>query len=168
MASREIKSLGKAFSVGSSNKLFFAKQLQYVRYSDVTTICTTALTPPNLKQIRYDVLTSLSTFFADKHFHIGTLDKRRFELHSYGAVENSRGGDGEEFASQAKKRNGRMSRHRRRARLLRSHLVRFFGALYVGLVGFFKILPVRHCPPTTGLLDLLWPSRHIVSPASYV
>ena len=126
MASREIKSLGKAFSVRSSSKLFFTKQLQYVRYSDVTTICTTALTPPNLKQIRYDVLTSLSTFFADKHFHIGTLDKRRFELHSYGAVENSRGGDGEEFASQAKKRNGRMSRHRRRARLLRSHLVRFF------------------------------------------
>ena len=77
-------------------------------------------------------------FFADKHFHIGTLDKRRFELHSYGAVENSRGGDGEEFASQAKKRNGRMSRHRRRARLLRSHLVRFFGALTLVWFDFSK------------------------------
>ena len=34
-------------------------------------------TPPNLKQIRYNVLASLSTFFADKHFHIGTLDDGR-------------------------------------------------------------------------------------------
>ena len=34
-------------------------------------------TPPDLRQIRYNVLTSLSTFFfADKHFHIGTLDER--------------------------------------------------------------------------------------------